>query len=256
MRCFFLFLTFLLLFCPRPVLADYASAYTDYTYNFTKYRDAHNAYDVAKSAYATYRTLTAQQDATTRLRSVLAARDKLMAAYFDLLYEKFLATPALSSGEQNTFFNVKESEKKWLADHQKKLDAASTLDDLNRASADFESRFPQMDTETKQAVGTVLLSKTDVLTTRWDAQANSLTEELKMIAAAGENTGPGQQGIISARNKKELAVNKFDLARKAFAGANYQTIDLFSAQQKLTEGTQYLREATQFLQEVVKNITG
>ena len=261
MRAFFVHIFFVgiilnSLFIIQPVLADYSSAYSDYTFNFTKYRETHNGYQIAKSTYATYRTLTAKDDATAKLRTVLQTRAKLMASYFDLLYEKILATPNIPSENQNTFFKVKENEKKWLSQHQKKLDAASGLEDLNSASGEFETRFAQMDTESKQAIGTILLSKTTNLSTSWDNETNLLQEQLKTIAAAGENITNAQAGIISARNKKELAETKFSAAQKIFAGSEYGGINLFSAQQKLTEGIQYLREATQYLQEIVKSFTG
>jgi hypothetical protein len=241
---------------PGFVLADYQKSYDDYTYNFSKYRDAHNTYDIAKSTYATYKTLTAKEEAIKQTRLVLQSRDKLMSSYYDLLYEKLLTMPAISNEQRGTFFTMKESEKKWMENHQKVLDAASTLEDLNSASGQFEEHFPQFDSETKQAIGMVLLSKSDVLLAKWSNQAESISNQFKIISSSGEDVGLGERGIVSARNKKEMAVTKIESARAILTKNDYSKINLFDAQQKLTEGMQYLREATQFLQEVMKGITG
>jgi hypothetical protein len=151
---------------------------------------------------------------------------------------------------------MKESEKTWMADHQKKIDAANSLEDLNTASADFTAHYPQMDSETKQAIGMVLLSKESGLTNRWDIIADSVSTKLKEIALTGEDMAVGERGLISARNKKELAMTKISLAQGILSPNGYQNIDLFSAQQRLTESNQYLREGITYLFEIIKNITG
>ena len=91
---YFSALVLLFLFCfATPVRADYTKAYSDYTYNYNLYRQSYSDYQVAKSTYATYRTLTAQNDAILKLRSVLTARNQLMFVYYDLLVEKLNTTP-------------------------------------------------------------------------------------------------------------------------------------------------------------------
>lgn len=259
MKYFSACLLLLLLFCyPVPVLADYQKAYTDYTYSFSQYRASYNDYQVAKSSYSTYKTLTSQSEAITKLRTVLQARNDLVSAYYDLLQEKLLATPNILDDQRNTFFKMKESEKQWMATHKKKVDAASSLEDLNSVAAEFESRYPQMDSETKQAIGMVLLSKEAAISSRWETVTSQVSDQLKVINSTGEETVVGERGIIAARNKKELADTKIGQAREIFFPKNnaYPRIDLFSAQQRLTESLQYLREGTNYLVEIIKNITG
>lgn len=239
-----------------PVRADYNSAYTDYTFNYSKYRDSYNAYQVSKSTYATYKTLTAQTDAISKLKNVIQARDKVMASYYDLLQEKLNATPGIPTDSQNTFFQMKTSEKTWMTDHQKKIDAAATLDDLNSASADFESHYPQFDSETKQAVGMILIAKETNLATRWETLATGVSDKLKAINLSGENTTLGERDVISARNKKDLTMTDLTAAQTMLVPQNNQKTDLFAAQQKLSEANQYLKEGTSYLIEIIKGITG
>ncbi|MCL4397511.1 hypothetical protein M1403_00535 [Patescibacteria group bacterium] len=234
----------LLFFVVSPALADYNSAYSTYTANYSKYREAYSNYQIAKSTYGTYKTLTAQQEAISKLQLVLQSRDDLISSYYDLLATR------VPANYQDTFSKISDSEKNWLSDHGKKISAASTLDDLNSASDEFENRYPQMDAETKQAIKAVLIAKENPLLSRWDTLAGQISDELKNISAAGENTGIGERGVITARNKKELAVAKMNEAQ------NTKATDLFGAQQKLTESLQYLREATGYLNEVLQGITG
>ncbi len=245
-----------LFFVVAPVRADYASAYTDYTFNYSKYRDSYNAYQVSKSTYTTYKTLTAQTDAIAKLKTVIQARDKVMASYYDLLQEKLNATTGIPSDSQATFFQMKTSEKSWMADHQKKIDAAATLDDLNLASSVFESHYPQFDSETKQVVGMVLIAKETNLAARWDVLATGVSDKRKEINLAGENTTLGERDVISARNKKDLTMTDITAVQTMLIPQNNQKTDLFGAQQKLSEANQYLKEGTNYLLEIIKGITG
>ena len=240
--CFFAILVIFL--TPNAVLADYNSAYSDYQFNYSKYREAHNNYQIAKSAYGTYKTLTARAEAVKQMRLVLQARAKLMDSYYDLLTER------VPFANKETFGKIKDSQSEWFAGHQKKIDAAGTLDDLNDASNEFETRYPQMETETKQAVKGILLAKEEPLLTRWDEMSGQISQKIKEINSTGPGTAIGERGIISARNKKELAVTKMEAAR------NTDARELFSAQQRLTESREYLREATGYLNEVLGEITG
>lgn len=220
----------LFFFLAKPVSADYQQAYNDYTYQYSQYRRAHDDYQVAKSSYAAYQTLNAQTNAINKLRAVLQTRDSLISSYYDLLFEK-------SAGK------ISLAQKDWLAEHQRKLAAAASLEDLNSAAGEFESRYPQIDAETKQAVGIILLAKEKVLTDQWTKLADDTSVKMKAIP----DTGIGERGVIAARDKFALGIKKL-------TGLKWET--LLSDQQKLSEANQYFREATDYLLEVVKSVTG
>ena len=241
---------------PAPVYADYQSAYNDYSYNYTVYRNTYNDYQVSKSTFLTYHTLTSQNDAIDKMRAVLKARDQVMLVYYNLLQEKLNATPGVEESVKITFGKIKESEKNWLTDHQKKIEAANSLEDLNSASAEFENRYPQMDTETKQAVGEILLAKENNLGGQVDQFINNLNTKLTKIRQAGEATTFADRGIINTKNKLELFRTKLTQSREVFYSKNSGKIELFTGQQKLLEANQYLREAVNFLSEIIKSYTG
>lgn len=241
------------------VRADYSSAYQDYVYNYQIYRNAINEFQVAKSTYQTYRTLTAQNEAITKFKTVLKTRDTVMAVYYNLLQEKLNATPAVDDATKNTFNGIKTSEKNWLDAHQTKIDAAGSLDDLNSVSGEFDSRFPQMDLETRQTVGNVLLAKEADLKGQLDSLSGTETQVLAQIRQSGQDTSVWDRGVISARSKLDLYQQKIDDARNIFYPQNNyynQGIDIFQGQQALSSANQYLRETVSYLLEVIKGITG
>lgn len=249
---------FLFLLFASPVHADYQTAKADYVYQYSLYRTASDAYQLAKSTFMTYRTLTAQNDAIDKERAVIAARDRVISAYYNLLQEKLNATSGVSPDFTASFNNIKESEKTWLADHQKKIDAAGSFDDLNGAAKDFESRFPQFDNETKNAFGIVIVAKETNLKLETDQNVAALKAKLSQMQNLGENTQFAQRGLINVQNKIDLSAQKTNDAKTIFLPGARQTepINLYNGQQRLTEANQSLREAVTFLLEIIKSITG
>lgn len=236
MRLFSALMVLFLFILASPVKADYGSSYD-------QYRTTHSDYQVAKSAYGTYKTLIAREEAVKRMRLVLKARDDLSAAYFDMVFTRVPAS------YKDTFSKIRDSEKTWLTDHQKKIDAAAALEDLNAVSKEYEGRYPQMDSETKQAIVMLLLDKQSLLFARWETLAAAVSDNINRVSLEGGDVGLGERGVVSARNKKELAMAKMVLAAKT-------PTDLFAAQQRLTESKQYLREGTDYLNEVLRAVTG
>lgn len=250
-------LSYIFLFKSSFVRADYQKAYTDYTYSYSLYRQAHNDYQIAKSTFLTYRTLVSQNEAINKLRAVLKARDQVILSYYNLLQEKMNATEGLNSEAKNTFFEIKNSELAWLAGHQTKIEAASSLEDLSSVSGEFESRYSQIDTETKQTIGAILSAKEETLSKKVSTLSTNVSEKLTEIRQAGEETAVLERGLINVNNKLTLHSEKMTQVKSVFTAADsYRGIDLFRGQQRLTEANQYLREAVNFLLEIIKSITG
>ena len=244
---------------PLSANADFNSAYQDYTYTNQLYRTAVNEYQIAKSSYQTYRTLTAQNEAINKFQKVLKARNQVMTVYYDLVQEKMNSTIGVSSDSKNTFNSIRLSEEAWLSDHQKKIDAAASLEDLNSVSTEFDQRYSQMDTETKQAIGTIELAKVATLGRDVDLLVERLSGRISDINKSGEDTSFASRGLISARNKLQLYSYNFDAARNSFypqKSYGNESINLFSGQRQLSGAKQYLSETITLLLEIINNITG
>ncbi len=244
---------------PSFARANYQTARNDYVYQYTVYRNALSQYQVTKSAYLTYGTLTSQNDAINAFRAAVQARDQVISVYYDLLQEKLNATVGIPPSYLATFNQVKQNEKTWLSDHQTKIEAANSLDDLNAVAGQFEAHYPQFDHETKQAVGMVLLTKEDNLKTDLDANIASLSAKIAEIRQQGMDTSLWDRGLINVKNKLDLYTQKYSAARNDFLPPNSSLtspIDINRGQSHLSEANQYLRETLTYLLEIIKSITG
>lgn len=235
--------------------ADYQSAYSDYSYSYTQYRTTYNAYQVAKSAFLTYKTLVSQNEAQNKLRDVLTARDAVISAYYNLLQEKLNDTTGVTTADKDTFNKIKESEKSWLTNHQKTIEASASLEDLNNASANFENHYPQMDAEAKRTIGAILSAKETTLAGSLDNFNADLTARLTEIRMAGEDTTFADRGMINVKNKLDLYKTKMTKVNEVFSLEKSQ-VNLIEGQQRLQEANQYLREALNYLSEIIKSLTG
>lgn len=244
-------LSFLLL--ASSVLADYQKAYQDYTFQSSQYKDTYNQFLVARSSYQTYGTLTSQQEAIDKFKGVLKSRNQIVSSYYNLLQEKLNESASVSGEQRTTFDKIRLSEAQWLSDNQVKVDAAASLDDLNAVSGEFQSRYPQMLGEGKQAIGMVLLAKEVNLRGQVQAIFDNLTLKVTEIRTSGEDTSVWNRWLFSAQNKLILHDQKIAEVNKQISLAN--NIDLFKTQQTLSEANQYLRETLTQLQEIINAIT-
>lgn len=246
-------------FSSQFAYADFKSAYQDYTYTYQLYRTALNEFQIAKSSFLTYRTLTAQNEALDKFRKALVSRNQVIIVYYNLLQEKMNETPGVSPESKNTFNNIKESEKNWIDSHKQKIEAAGSFEDLNNVSSEFESRFPQMDTETKQAIGTIEMAKVADLKAKLNTQIDTLNTWIAQIGSTGQDTSFANRGIISARSKLDLHDQKINAALITFypeKTSKKDRINLYNGQRQLTEAKQYLSETATYLLEIIKSFTG
>lgn len=252
---FFFSLVCFLAFLPGYyVLADYQKAYQDYTFQSSEYKNAYNQFLIARSSYQTYGTLASQQEAIIKFKSTLKSRNQLISSYYNLLQEKLNETASVSGEQRTTFDKIRLSEGQWLSDNQVKIDAAASLDDLNAVSREFQSRYGQMTTESKQTVGTILLAKEINLRGQVQTVFDNLSTKVSEIRSTGKNTSVWDRWLFSAQNKLIIHDQKISEANKIiFTTSN--NVDLPKAQQSLTEANQYLRETLQQLQEIINAIT-
>lgn len=252
-------LIFIGFFNPSPVKADYNKAYQDYTYTNQLYRTAKNEYQIARSSYQTYRTLASQNEAIDKFRKILILRNQVMTVYYDLLQEKMNETNGVTADSKSTFNIIRLSEAAWLSDHQKKVAVATSIEDLNSVSREFDQRYAQMDSETKQSIGVIEMAKVTVLRDSVDSLLSRLSQKVTEINSSGEDTTFAARGLISAKNKLQLYSYNFDAAKAAFyptkTYGNNQ-INLFAGQGQLSGAKQYLSETITLMLEVISNITG
>lgn len=251
----FAFILLTLFISATPVRADYQTAYTDYVFAQSLYRTSYGEYQSAKSTFLTYRTLAAQNEAIAKLKKVLQDRNQVMFTYYDLMGEKLAITDGVTPEFKTSFNSIRLSEQKWLTEHQTKIEAAASLNDLNSVSGEFEGRYRQMQSETGQAFGAILIAKETLLKSRTDVLATNMTQTIATVSASGEDVSTYQRNLITARNKLTLYDQKMVQVKGALVKPIGQPVDLFRGQQLIAEANQYLRDTVNSMLEIVNLIT-
>lgn len=243
-----IFLVACFLFLIPSVHASYSQAYSDYQFQYSQYRTAYQNYQITKSAYLTYKTLATQNDALEKMRLVLLSRTSVVNTYLTLLNEKMAETAGLDKTAKDTFAGISQKEQAWLVDNQRKISAASNLNDLNTAASDFTSRYPQISKESNLGISQILFAKTDLAYSKIGNFFPQISQVLTRLDDLDENTTIYKRGLTSAQAKADLYLDKKDAAGKE--------TELVRTQKTLQEGLEYIKESTSFLKEILNSITG
>lgn len=117
----------------------------DYTFQFTKYRDAEEKYQVAKSTYETFKTTVAKSDAFEKTKSYLNQVENLYIAYL-LLVKEYGNTFSFGAmeAEKDKVVKIIDSEITYLQDYQKKINTTQTLEELPTLAIEMDQHFKQI----------------------------------------------------------------------------------------------------------------
>ena len=257
MKYIFLGLVVLFFLSPARVLADYSRAYADYQYQFSLYSQGYDKFQIAKSTFGTYKTLTTKNEAMEAMRQVLSRRNLVIISFLQLILEKLMATEGVPTFEIATYDKIFASQSQFLLDMSKKIENASTIDDLNELSEGIEERYKEIDREAKEAIGKILLakisrkaSKADDLFSRTQALLGSFGTEYKEAASLSRS-------LTFARVKYDLYANSYRSATANFTFKginNNQEIDLGSGVTDLLSAKQYLVETASYLLDLLWTI--
>ncbi len=238
--------------------ASYKQAYDDYHNEYSAYRQAYQDFIVASSTYNTYKTLLTQNTAMEKMRVVLIKRDLVVSAYFQAVIEKMRETEGFSADSLNTFSGIVAAETAYLNDHQREINSAANIEDLNKVSGDFDDKYKTIEEEMKKAIGSILLAKIDLQAAKVDDLSARVNDTLTGLQNNGHDVLSWQRGLITARGKIDLYQTKRDAAQEVFSPQNSyysnQEISLMSGQKFLAEGQQYLHEAGNFLLEIMNSL--
>ena len=165
---------------------------------------------------------------------------------------------AITDEQKNTFNKMKTSQKTWLNDYNVRIDSASSIEDLNSISTEFDSRYSSMLGEGKQLIATIVLAKESIVRGDIDNLYASISGKVNDIRNEGENTILWDRWLLSAKNRLEIQTNKINQANKLAypeSAPNSNNIDLSKIQTALSEANQYLKETLIQLKEILNAIT-
>ena len=115
-------------------------ARSDYTFQYTKYREAQNKYINARSSYLTFQTATAKNDAYLATGDYLVQIDNLYQAYLFLVNENGNSLGWQNSDISKDHINqIIDEEIAFFDNHRKKVKDAKTLEQLPDLATDLRS---------------------------------------------------------------------------------------------------------------------
>ena len=124
---------------PVPLTA-LDKAQNDYTFQFTKYREAQNKYINARSSYLTFQTATAKNNAYLATGDYLVQIDNLYQAYLFLVNENGNSLGWQNSDISKDHINqIIDEEIAFFDNHRKKVKDAKTLEQLPDLATDLRS---------------------------------------------------------------------------------------------------------------------
>ncbi len=123
-------------------------AQSDYTFQFTKYRDAQEKYISAKAEYKSFQTATAKNDAFIKTRDYLIQVDKLYLNYFASVTENGNAINFSAHGDdKNNVNRIISGETAYLNDHMQKVNTTKTLEELPPLAVDLKKHISDTSTQ-------------------------------------------------------------------------------------------------------------
>src|SRR3989338_5156621 len=166
---------------PVPLTA-LDKAQNDYTFQFTKYREAQNKYINARSSYLTFKTATAKNNAYLATSDYLVQIDNLYHTYLFLVNENGNSLGWQNSDISKDHINqIIDEEIAFFDDHQKKVKDAKTLEQLPDLSNDFKSH---RDTEFSLKINKILATFEVIEAQSAIADFNKIAGELDNIVTS------------------------------------------------------------------------
>ena len=117
-------------------------AQEDYTFQFTKYREAQDKYITARSSYLTFKTAVAKSEAFLATKDYLTQVDNLYLGYIFLVNEHGNSlnwtNASVSKDKITSIINAQIS---YFKDHQEKVSQSATLEELTVLAQDLKNHI-------------------------------------------------------------------------------------------------------------------
>jgi len=238
---------------------DFNRAYQDYLHTCSQYREAHKDYIAAKSAYLTYKTLTAKTEAQTKTLKMLQLRNNVVRTYLTALRLKLAETTGISNYEQTVLYLKLDSEVSWYINHTDALPSAGSLEDLVETSAEAQEHYGQTEVLAYQTLGTILAGKEEALRDRFKEEINKINDKIAEIRQKGDKeTAMLERWVLEAENKLTRSQEKqFEAQQKLAKLESYDSDKMKTyneARSLFRESHQYLKEAHSYLKEIIREV--
>jgi len=238
---------------------DFNRSYQDYLYTYGLYHTAHKDYISARSAYLTYKTLTAKTEAMSKTLKMLQLRDEVVRTYLTALRLKLAETTGISDYEQTVLYLKLDDEVSWYIIHRDELPSAGTLEDLVKSSNKAQGQYGLSEVLAYQTLGTILAGKETTLRERLKEEINKINDKIAEIRQRGDKeTAMLERWILEAENKLTRSQEKQFEAQQKLAKLRSSERNKMKkhnqARSLFRESHQYLKEANSYLKEIIREV--
>jgi len=237
---------------------DANRAFNDYLYNLNLYQNSHLEYVSSRNEYQNYQTLTSQNNALEKTRTMLENRSEAQKSYLTALRMRLREETSILSYRQNLYYIKLDEEIGFLTSNKNDYSSAATLEDLVKTSDQFADRYPEQNLLSFQTLGEIASGKETGLKNRLNSLLEKTEKKIGLIKEAGDNTNTEERWLIQAREKIKRAEEKDREAYNILAGmkANESNkIDVWNkAQKAFEEENLYLKESLSYLKEIIREI--
>jgi len=227
-------------------------ARNDYLYNLEVYQQSHQEYVRTKQAYYTYRTLVTKTEAINTAVDLLLKREEMVRTYLVMLRLSFLETPLSADINKQEWVSKCEILEAWLESRKPKIEAVSTIIDINKVSEEFEGRFAEVTALSRQMSGLVLAGEMGLMIEEGAKVKDDAISQLK-TTWTGDKARYLESFIAQIDEKISLALDKKNKALTVISGQaifdNEIKDTLSPTRSLLIDSQHYLKEMVLLLEE-------
>jgi len=257
-----LFLCFLLVKPAKAQEFDFNTAYNDYIFAVDAYRQAENEYQLKRSEYLRFGTLTAKSEAEIATRNFLQARDEVISTYLTALRLKLAEVSGIDASEKDTVFSAVDAEVGWFIDHKNRLNSAGSLEDLVEDSEEARDRFDDLTVEASyRALHLISRAKVQALTAPQSELVTRTQELINRVRTNGDkSTTIVERWLLDAQNELIRSIEKTATAQDNIntiteaKDGNATRVVFNTSISSLIQSHQHLKDANRFLTEILIEI--
>jgi len=250
-------LVFFLFFTPSLAQASSLSAYQEYLQEFNVYRTALNDFKVARSEYIKFNTLTSQQTALEKTKTMLAQRSQLILSYLQFLNEKLNESTYMDPSTKTLYQTLIGNEVAFLKNHIGLMGSIGSLQDAEGVSQQLSSHYTLLQSSVYQTiVGLKLAELMEIDSSYFDLfkKCYALIQNYKSLYSP-EKQNTMERWLLQIQNKRDLFKQKTDEITKENTKLKSSSLSEITAssqniQKLISEARQYLSEGTSYLQEL------
>lgn len=254
-----IFVILISLFLPQvQIQAASGQAYTDYLYQNDQYRTAYNQFRIAKDEYEKFKTLTSQNTALEKTKTMLEVRDQFLKSYLNLLNEKINENQGMSGSDKQLYQTLLTNENTFLDSHKQLIPSIGTISDAMDVSRQLESHYSVLQTSMRQIIIGLSLGNLAYLSRAYDTNLQSVMDFFNnnRNALSMNKSATIERWFVTIRNKKFLYQQKYDQINQINAGYKSDFIDdidrkFNDIQKQIGEAKVYLQEGSSYMSEVI-----